>query len=96
MIHIPDESLPEVFSEFRRVLRPGGLALVAFQGGDQPRTFKEMFGEQVSLTFHRRQPDTVALLLDEAGLRPYPGLVREPDDDGFESTPHAYLIARRT
>jgi SAM-dependent methyltransferase len=96
VIHIPDESLAAVFAEFRRVLRPGGLALVAFQVGDQPRNFKEMFGEQVSLTFYRRQPDTVALLLDEAGLTPYSGLVREPDDDGFESTPHAYLIARRT
>jgi SAM-dependent methyltransferase len=96
VIHIPDESLHAVFSEFCRVLRPGGFALVAFQVGDQPRTFKEMFGEQVSLTFYRRQPDTVALLLDEAGLAPYAGLVREPDDDGFESTPHAYLIARRT
>jgi ubiquinone/menaquinone biosynthesis C-methylase UbiE len=96
VIHIPDEQLPQVFSEFHRVLRPGGMALVAFQVGDQPRTFKEMFGEQVSLTFYRRQPDTVALLLEESGLMPYAGLVREPNDDGFESTPHAYLIARRT
>jgi len=96
VIHIPDESLPAVFSEFRRVLCPNGVALVAFQVGDQPRTFKEMFGEQVSLTFYRRQPDTVALMLEDAGLTPYSGLVREPDDDGFESTPQAYLIARRT
>jgi hypothetical protein len=55
-----------------------------------------MFGEQVSLTFYRRQPDTVALLLEEVGLEPYAGLVREPNDDGYESTPHAYLIACRT
>jgi hypothetical protein len=55
-----------------------------------------MFGEQVALTFYRRQPDAVAQLLDAAGLKPYAGLVREPNDDGFESTPHAYLIAQNS
>jgi SAM-dependent methyltransferase len=94
VIHIPDELLPHVFSEFRRVLRSGGWLLVAFQVGEQPREFKQAFGEEVSLTFYRRQPDAVALLLDEAGLEPYAGLVREPDDDNFESTPQAYLIAQ--
>jgi SAM-dependent methyltransferase len=94
VIHIPDDQLPQVFSEFRRVLRPGGWLLMAFQVGEQPREFKQAFGEQVSLTFYRRQPDAVALLLDAAGLEPYAGLVREPDDDNFESTPQAYLIAR--
>jgi SAM-dependent methyltransferase len=94
VIHVPDELLPQVFSEFRRVLRPDGWALLAFQVGDQPRTFKELFGEEVALTFYRRQPDVVAQLLEEAGLEPYAGLVREPNDDGFESTPHAYLIAQ--
>ena len=95
VIHIPDDQLPHVLSEFRRVLRPRGWVLLAFQVGEQPREFKQMFGEQVSLTFYRRQPDSVALLLEAAGLEPYAGLVREPNDDGFESTPHAYLIARR-
>ena len=36
VIHVPDELLPDVFSEFRRVLRPGGWALLAFQVGDHP------------------------------------------------------------
>lgn len=94
-IHIPDQQLPQVFSEFRRVLRTDGWAMLAFQVGDQPRVFKEMFGEQVALTFYRRQPDAVAHLLEEAGLEPYSGTVRAANDDGFESTPQAYLIARK-
>jgi SAM-dependent methyltransferase len=94
VVHIPDELLPHVISEFRRVLRPGGWALVAFQVGDNIRTLDEAFCETVALTFYRRQPDAVAQLLDEAGLKPYAGLVREPNDDGFEFTPHAYLIAQ--
>jgi hypothetical protein len=53
-----------------------------------------MFGEQVALTFHRRQPDAVARLLEDSGFEPYSGLVRAADDDGLESTPQAYLIAR--
>jgi SAM-dependent methyltransferase len=95
VIHIPDDQLPHVLAEFRRVLRPGGWVLLAFQVGDQPLEFTQMFGAHVSLTFYRRQPDAVALLLEEAGLEPHAGLVREPSDDGFESTPQAYLIARR-
>ena len=95
VIHIPDDQLPDVLAEFCRVLRPDGWALLAFQVGEHARTFNEMFGEQVALTFYRRQPDVVAQLLDDAGLKPYAGLVREPNDDGFESTPHAYLIAQK-
>ncbi|MFV1364529.1 methyltransferase domain-containing protein [Mycolicibacterium elephantis] len=94
VIHVPDELLPQVFAEFRRVLRPNGWLLLAFQVGEQPREFRELFGERVSLTFYRRQPDAVALLLEEAGFMPYAGLVREPNDDGFESTPHAFLMAQ--
>lgn len=94
VIHIPDELLPRVFAEFRRVLCPNGWLLLAFQVGEQPREFSEMSGEPVSLTFYRRQPDAVALLLEEIGFMPYAGLVREPNDDGFESTPHAFLMAQ--
>jgi SAM-dependent methyltransferase len=94
-IHVPDDALPQAFSEFRRVLLPGGLALLAFQVGDQPRYLTEAFGQCVELTFYRRRPDAVAALLEQAGLTLYATLVRQPDDDGLESTPQAYLIARR-
>ncbi|MGW0158446.1 class I SAM-dependent DNA methyltransferase [Mycobacterium sp. NPDC003323] len=94
-IHVPDEALPAVFAEFHRVLIPGGVALLAFQVGDHPRHLTEAFGEEVDLLFHRRRPDTVADLLRDAGLPVHVRVTREPDDDGVESTPQGYLIARK-
>ena len=96
IIHVPDDSLAQAFSEFRRVLVPGGHLLVAFQVGDRPRDLDEAFGQRVALTFYRRRPAAVAQLLEANGLKLYAQALREPDDDGLESTPQAYLIARRT
>ncbi|MGK2854875.1 MAG: class I SAM-dependent methyltransferase, partial [Microbacteriaceae bacterium] len=101
VIHVPDDRLSAVFAEFHRVLVPGGMALLAFQVGEQPRHLTEAFGEPVDLTFHRRRPDTVAELLADAGLPVHAQLVREPEGggaaskSGVESTPQGYLIARK-
>jgi SAM-dependent methyltransferase len=101
VIHIPDDRLPGVFAEFHRVLVPGGVALLAFQIGEQPRHLTEAFGESVDLMFHRRRPEAVAALLEQAGLPIHARLVRAPEGDaaestcGVESTPQGYLIARK-
>jgi ubiquinone/menaquinone biosynthesis C-methylase UbiE len=95
IIHVPDGHLAAVFREFHRVLLPGGLVLLAFQVGGEPRVLSNAFGHDVHLTFIRRRPQWVSDQLSAAGLDGYAELVRQPDDDGFEATPHAYLIARR-
>jgi len=94
-IHIPDEHLPQVFAEFHRVLSAGGIVLLAFQVGDEPRVFAELFGKPVSLEFRRRRPDHIAALLEQAGLHVQVRTLREPHEGTFEATPHAYLIARK-
>ncbi|MUL65495.1 SAM-dependent methyltransferase [Mycobacterium sp. CBMA 234] len=96
IIHVPDSHLAGVFAEFRRVLVPDGLVLLAFQVGDEPRVLTDFDGQQVNLTFIRRQPDFVADLLSSSGFRVYAELVRQPDGGGLESTPQGYVIARRT
>lgn len=94
-IHVPDEHLGEAFEEFHRVLIPGGLLLLAFQVGDEPRVLREAFRQEVELTFFRRHPSDVVKRLERGGLHRHAELLRVPDSDGFESTPHAYVIARK-
>jgi SAM-dependent methyltransferase len=97
IIHIPDDRLPTVFAEFCRVLAPRGLALLAFQSGDDTLHLTEALGHAVSLDFRRRRPEHIAALLNQAGLLVQARLLREPDNDGRfpERTPQAFLLARK-
>lgn len=92
-IHVPDELLPQVFAEFARVLRSGGVLLLAFQVGAEPLVFTEVFGDRVDLSFLRRTPDEVWPLLRVAGFDELATTVRQPV--AGESTPQAYLLATR-
>lgn len=93
-IHTPADRLPRLFAEFRRVLRPGGHALLAFQVGDEPRHLERPWGHPVSLDFHRRTPEAMAGLLTEAGFSVRSRTVRAPEPELDEKVPQAYLVAR--
>ncbi|MGW1376597.1 class I SAM-dependent DNA methyltransferase [Streptomyces sp. NPDC002446] len=95
IIHTPQDRLPEVFAELHRVLAPGGQLLLAFQVGDEPLHLAQPFGRPVSLDFRRRRPDRIAELVTGAGLTVDARLQREPDRAAGESTPQAYLTARK-
>ncbi|MGW6417713.1 class I SAM-dependent methyltransferase [Streptomyces sp. NPDC055055] len=92
-VHMPDEELASAFSEFGRVLAPGGLALVAFKIGDERVHLSHAYGHDVSLDVYRRSPDRIAELLAAAGLLETARLVRRPDPS--EKTPQGFLLARR-
>ncbi|MFE7957721.1 class I SAM-dependent DNA methyltransferase [Streptomyces sp. NPDC057413] len=94
VIHVPDERLPAVFAEFRRVLVPGGYVLLAFQVGDGERLrMTERFGQEITLDYYWRSPEAVAAALTEAGLPSQTRMVREPLDE--EKRPRAFLLARK-
>ncbi|QPP08754.1 class I SAM-dependent methyltransferase [Streptomyces bathyalis] len=96
IIHTPGDLLPEVFAEFHRMLVPGGHLLVAFQVGDESVYLARPLGHPVALDFHRQQPDRIAELLSEAGLSLEARLLREADGRGMETTPQAFLLARKS
>jgi SAM-dependent methyltransferase len=92
VIHIPDEAVPGVFSEFRRVLQPRGPVLVGFHVGDETKHTSEGYtGQPVNVDTHRRRPGTISAWLRDAGFTIEAELVMRPD----EAVPGALVFARR-
>ncbi|WP_062350761.1 class I SAM-dependent methyltransferase [Herbidospora yilanensis] len=85
IIHIPAAFLPGVLAEFRRVLAPGGLLLVAFQVGDEILRLRD-------IDFRRLDPAVIAGLLAEAGFAPVAQGRWEPRET--ERTPQAWQLVR--
>ncbi|WP_411103959.1 class I SAM-dependent methyltransferase [Streptomyces sp. cmx-4-9] len=93
-VHTPPGELPALFSEFARVLAPGGHALVAFKAGDERRRLHHAYGHPVDLDVYLTPPEQVAALLAGAGLAEVARLVREPEGD--ERSARGFLLARKT
>jgi ubiquinone/menaquinone biosynthesis C-methylase UbiE len=94
IIHIPWEQRPQLFTEFHRVLAPGGVLMLVFQIGDEHNHRTELFGTPISIDWYRQQPDEVADLIREAGFDLWMTAVREREDT--ESPPRGYLLAHKS
>ncbi|HEX2894677.1 MAG TPA: class I SAM-dependent methyltransferase [Marmoricola sp.] len=82
VIHVPDDAVPGVFEQFRRVLRPGGPLLVGFHVGDRTiRSTQGYTGRAIGMDSHRRRPDQVSRWLRDAGFTIDGELVMRPYDD---------------
>ncbi len=97
IIHIPTDHLTAAFTEFRRVLVPGGHVLLSFQfqsrDADELLHLTERFGQDISLHYYLRTPETVTAHLKKAGLQTQAQVVREPV--GEEKMARAFLMARK-
>jgi ubiquinone/menaquinone biosynthesis C-methylase UbiE len=92
LIYIPDEAVPDVLSQFHRVLRPGGVLAVGFHVGEESILETTGDGDQSTQTYvYYRQPSRVADWLREAGFTMEAQHLINPD----EAKPNAILYARR-
>ncbi|WP_163509151.1 class I SAM-dependent DNA methyltransferase [Fodinicola acaciae] len=92
IIHVPPALHPDLFLEFRRVLRPGGFLLLAFHVGDETRHVTAAYGhDNLSYDAHRLPPERVADQLVEAGFAMVAQTIRQPI--GWEPMPQAFLLA---
>ncbi|HEU5348576.1 MAG TPA: methyltransferase domain-containing protein [Ktedonobacterales bacterium] len=96
IIHLPPDTRPQAFAEFFRVLRPGGLLMLAFHIGDEQRHLDEWWGQPVSLDIWFFQPPEIEALLRNAGFAIEMSLVRQPYAPEVEhQSQRAYLFARK-
>ncbi len=96
IVNIPGESLPSVFREMHRVLRPGGLLLLAFHVGSEVIEKEELWGQTVSMDFFFFQTLSIQQRLEAAGFGIEEIIEREPYAPKVEyQSWRAYIFATK-
>ena len=95
IIHTPPQAHERIFTEVRRVLRPGGHVLAGFQSGAGVRDVFAAYrrsGHKVELQRYLVTADQVASRLASVGVREVCRLVRRAQDN--ERDDQAFVLAR--
>jgi SAM-dependent methyltransferase len=93
IVNIPRQSLPMVFREIQRVLRPSGLLLLAFHLGDEVLHEDELWGQKISMDFLLFPPSEIKQGLEAAGFVIEEVIEREPYPEVEYPSRRAYIFA---
>jgi SAM-dependent methyltransferase len=94
IVHFDSAELAGVMLQLRRVLVPGGLALVAFHVGEQVVHVEELFGAPVDLDFRYHVPGSVIEAMKSAQFAVIEQAEREPYEGAEHQSRRCYLLAR--
>lgn len=94
IIHLKPDEIAGALAEMHRVLRPSGLALLAFHAGSEVRHVDQWLGQEVDLDFRFLPLPEVAAALADAGLREEMRLERV-SYPGEAQTRRGYLLCRK-
>jgi len=96
IVNIPKTSLPVVFREMQRVLRPGGLLFLAFHAGDEILHKDQLWEINISMDFFLFQPSAIRRCLEGAGFVIEDAVERGPYAPEVEyQSRRAYIFARK-
>jgi SAM-dependent methyltransferase len=94
IVHVDAHELGNVMREFRRVLAPGGLALVSFHVGSEVVHVDDLFGAPVDLDFVFHPPADVLAAMREERLAVVEHVEREPYQGAEYQSRRCYLLAK--
>ena len=95
LIHIPRDRVVATLREFRRVLRPRGLLLMAFHIGAEVVHLDEWWGHRVSVDFVFFRSDEVESYLTAGGFEVERSTERDPYPPEVEhQSRRGYILAR--
>jgi ubiquinone/menaquinone biosynthesis C-methylase UbiE len=96
IVHFDEAQTVQAFAEMARVLRPGGLAAIAFHVGTDVIHRDEWFGEEVSVDFSFHEPAVVRRQLEDAGFKIDELTEREPYPPPIEfQSRRCYMVAAK-
>jgi SAM-dependent methyltransferase len=96
IVNIPEQSLATIFAEMLRVLRPGGLLLLAFHAGREVLREERLWDIPISMNFYLFDPLAIRRQLQDAGFTIDDVIEREPYARDVEYQSHrAYIFARK-
>ena len=96
IVNIPRDSLPTVFREMARVLKPEGLLLLAFHVGDEALREQELWGRRIDMDFFLLPTGEIRRKLEDAGFAIDKIVERGPYAPEVEyQSRRAYVFARK-